>query len=69
MQEPLDFAGDVLLAAADELELCWLIEKVSHLDWAAFREPDLDNALTAVAVGYRGASACRKYRKALQCPS
>lgn len=58
----------VFLAARDELELCWLVSRLRDEDvfYSAFREPDLGNALTAVAVGSGGARACRKYPIALK---
>jgi hypothetical protein len=58
----------VFLAARDELELCWLVSRLREEDvfYSAFREPDLDHSLTAIAVGSGGASACRKYRLALE---
>lgn len=42
----------VLLAAEDELALCWLLDHVTRDGDLAvpFREPDLGGALTAVAV-------------------
>jgi hypothetical protein len=58
----------VFLAAPDELELCWLVSRLRERDvfHATFREPDLDDSLTAVAIGRGGASACRKYPLALR---
>jgi hypothetical protein len=42
----------VLLAAEDELALCWLLDRASRDGSLAvpFREPDLGGALTAVAL-------------------
>lgn len=42
----------MFLAARDELALTWLAEDAAAADLAhtAFREPDLDDALTAVAL-------------------
>lgn len=42
----------VLLSAADELELCWLLDRAirDELHPVAFYEPDLGHELTAVAV-------------------
>lgn len=42
----------MFLAARDELALTWLAEDATAADLAhtAFREPDLDDALTAVAL-------------------
>ena len=58
----------VFLAAPDELELCWLVSQLTEDEvfHSSFREPDLGNALTAVAVGSGGARPCRKYPLALQ---
>lgn len=43
----------ILLAAQDELELCWLLASARRQGARAvpFYEPDLDHALTAVALG------------------
>ena len=57
-----------LLAACDELELCWLLAsaKVAGITAVPFREPDLDDGLTAVAVEPAGWRLCRKYPLALR---
>jgi hypothetical protein len=57
-----------LLAARDELELCWLLSEASRcgVPHAAFREPDLDDALTAIALGPAAKKLCSKYPLALK---
>jgi hypothetical protein len=58
----------VLCAAPDELTLCWLIEEARHQPvlYAAFYEPDLDGALTAVAFNNAGRKLASEYPLALQ---
>lgn len=59
----------VFLEARDELALCWLCAEAHRrgLCFAPFREPDLDDALTAVALEgvLGGAGLCRKFPLAL----
>lgn len=56
-----------LLAAPDELELCWLLERARRARVTAvpFREPDLGGELTAVALEPGGRALCRTYPLAL----
>ena len=57
----------LFLAAADELALCWLLadaERDGH-QAVPFCEPDLGNALTAVAV-YGAARLCSRYPLAMR---
>jgi hypothetical protein len=53
----------VLLAAKDELELTWLCAEAyrSGCPLAAFHEPDLGYALTAVALGSSAGALVRRY--------
>jgi hypothetical protein len=53
----------VLVVARDELELCWLAEEAARaaVPHATFHEPDLDWALTAIALGASAAPLVRKY--------
>jgi hypothetical protein len=55
------------LAAADELALCWLLADAGRDGYQAvpFCEPDLGNALTAVAV-YGAARLCSRYPLAMR---
>ena len=57
----------LLLAAADELALCWLLADAQRDGYQAvpFCEPDLGNALTAVAV-YGASRLCSRYPLALR---
>lgn len=52
----------LLLAAPDELALCWLAADAERdgLPSASFYEPDLGGALTAVAV-YGAGKLCSRY--------
>jgi hypothetical protein len=52
-----------LLEAPDELALCWLLGDAHQQGLSAvpFHEPDLDDALTAVALGPSAARLCRKF--------
>lgn len=56
-----------VLAAADELDLCWLCADAERggFFFATFREPGLGDALTAVALGPEAARLCRKFPLAL----
>lgn len=56
-----------MLAARDELALSWLAEDAADagIECTQFREPDLDNALTAVALAPTGARLVRKLPLAL----
>lgn len=57
----------VLLAVPDELALCWLLEDACRRQLIAvpFHEPDLGDALTAVALEPQAARLCSKYPLAL----
>lgn len=57
----------VVLAAADELALCWLLDDARRRQLVAvpFHEPDLGDALTAVALEPQAARLCSKYPLAL----
>lgn len=57
----------LILAARDELALCWLLDDAARSGHpaAAFREPDLGGALTAVAVHQAG-RLCARYPLALR---
>jgi hypothetical protein len=52
-----------LLGVRDELDLCWLLDAAEEAGVPAvpFREPDLGDELTAVALGPEGARLCRKF--------
>ena len=55
------------LAVEDEKELELLLVRAARrgAETAGFREPDLGDSLTAVAIGPSGKSVCRPLRKAL----
>jgi peptidyl-tRNA hydrolase len=57
----------VILAARNEQDLALLIEKARHdgVEFSAFREPDFDDALTAVALAPRGKKLVQKIPLAL----
>ena len=57
-----------VLAARDELALIWLAADAHQagIPAVSFREPDLDDAVTAVALGPEGARLCRKFPLALR---
>lgn len=57
-----------LLAAPDELALWWLCGEAQQdgVAAAAFHEPDLGGALTAVALGPAGYRLARRFPLALQ---
>ena len=57
----------LLLAAADELALCWLLADAERDGHPAvpFCEPDLGNAMTAIAV-YGASRLCSRYPLAMR---
>jgi hypothetical protein len=56
-----------VLAARDEIDLVWLVSDAVQLliPYTSFHEPDLDDALTAVALGPQAARLCRRFPLAL----
>lgn len=52
-----------VLCARDELDLCWLLGDAQRdgIPAVGFHEPDLDDHLTAVALGPDAARLCRRF--------
>lgn len=63
-----DSSNLVILSVPDEAALLWLIACAEHDDilCTPFREPDLDDALTAVAIEPAGWRLCSSYPLALR---
>jgi peptidyl-tRNA hydrolase len=55
----------VCLEVQDEAALHALVSRCSDTEVSVWREPDLANEVTAVAIGPRGARLCRNLRLAL----